>query len=283
MTITGTAGQHTDGIDQGEDDPSGKNGVLTGAAIDEKTGPGLLPAGVLWDMDGTLVDTEPYWIACEYALVAEHGGTWSDEHAHALIGSDLLVSARYIARHGPVPLPPEEIVERLLDGVIRRVQEHIPWCPGAAALLAALGERGVPCALVTMSYRRLAEAVVEALPPGSFATLVTGDEVERGKPHPDPYLEAARRLGVEPASCVAIEDSRTGVASAEAAGVPVIAVPGPQPVDPAPRRWLCDSLEGLSPEDLGRWARTVRDARRVAPERRDLSPDQTSPGLARDR
>ncbi len=209
-----------------------------------------LPRAVLWDLDGTLVDTEPYWIAEEFALVAVHGGTWSEEHAHALVGNDLIVSARYIRRHGGVDLEPERIVEILLDGVIRRICDHIPWRPGARELLEALVAAGVPCALVTMSYRRLAEAVVHALPPGSFATLVTGDEVTHGKPHPEPYLVAAERLGVAAPDCVAIEDSPTGVASAEAAGVPVIAVEHLVPVPAIAGRRVLTTLVGLGAGDL---------------------------------
>jgi len=209
-----------------------------------------LPAAVLWDMDGTLVDTEPYWIAEEFALVEAHGGTWSNEHAHALVGNDLIVSATYIRRHGGVDLEPEQIVDLLLDGVVRRITEHIPWRPGARELLEALVDAGVPCALVTMSYRRLAQAVVSSLPDGTFVTLVTGDEVENGKPHPEPYLVAAARLGVAAVDCVAIEDSPTGVASAEAAGVAVIAVEHLVPVAAGPGRRVRTTLEGLGPFDL---------------------------------
>ncbi len=209
-----------------------------------------LPAAVLWDMDGTLVDTEPYWIECEYALVEAHGGTWSDDHAHALVGNDLIVSARYIAEHGRVPLAPEDIVELLLDGVVERVRRHVPWRPGAQELLAELFALGVPCALVTMSWRRLAEAVVDALPPGAFAAVVPGDEVARPKPYADPYLRAAELLGADPAGCVAIEDSPTGVASAVAAGVHVLAVEHLVPLLPGPGRTVTSTLTGWTAADL---------------------------------
>ena len=112
------------------------------------------PAAVLWDMDGTLVDTEPYWIAAEYALIEEYGGTWSDEHAMNLVGSDLIDSGRYLREHSGINLEPAEIVEELLDRVVVRMGEQIPWRDGAVELLDSLREDGTPCALVTMSYRR---------------------------------------------------------------------------------------------------------------------------------
>jgi HAD superfamily hydrolase (TIGR01509 family) len=183
------------------------------------------PAAVLWDMDGTLVDTEPYWIDCEFELVEAHGGTWNLDHAHAIVGSDLLESGRYIRKHGGVDLPPEEIVNQLLDGVIARVRRKVPWRPGARDLLAELRLENIPSALVTMSWRRLVDAIVGELPRGSFAATIVGDEVRRGKPHPEPYLAAARALSVSPRDCVALEDSPTGVRSATAAGCHVIVIP----------------------------------------------------------
>jgi beta-phosphoglucomutase-like phosphatase (HAD superfamily) len=205
---------------------------------------------VLWDMDGTLVDTEPYWIAAEYRLVAAFGGEWNDAHAHALVGNPLLVSAAYIREHGGVDLPPEEIVDRLLDEVIRDTRRHTEWRPGVPALLGSLRDAGVPCAMVTMSYRSLAEAVAEQLPVDTFATLVTGDEVERGKPDPESYLAAAARLGVDPEGCIAIEDSPAGVASAEAAGCMVIAVPNQVPISPGSSRTIVPTLDGIGIDQL---------------------------------
>ena len=124
-----------------------------------------------------------------------------------------------------VDLPTDEIVNQLLDGVIARVRRKVPWRPGARDLLAQLRTEKIPCALVTMSWRRLADAIVGELPRGSFAATIVGDEVRRGKPHPEPYLAAARALSVSPKDCVALEDSPTGVRSATAAGCHVIAIP----------------------------------------------------------
>ena len=220
--------------------------------------PSQLPAAVLWDMDGTLVDTEHYWIECEYALVAQHGGRWNADHAQALVGNDLLTSARYIRRHGGVDLEPETIVQVMLDGVVQRVRQHIPWRPGARELLTELAGLGVACALVTMSYRRLAQTVIDALPAGSFATLVAGDDVTHGKPHPEPYLLAARRLGVQASDCVAIEDSPAGLTSALAAGVPALGVVHLVALDRCPGRFLTDTLVGVSAADLGRLPARLR-------------------------
>ena len=208
------------------------------------------PAAILWDMDGTLVDTEPYWMSAEYELVAAHGGTWSDEQALALVGQDLLTSAAYIRVHGPVPLEPLTIVSRLMDAVIASVAGYVPWRPGAAAMLARQGQAGVPSALVTMSWRPLVDTLLAAVPPATFAVVVTGDEVSRGKPDPEAYLLAAERLGLRPADCLAIEDSVPGTASARAAGVPVLAVPHQVPVPPAPGQVLRHTLEGLDLDGL---------------------------------
>jgi beta-phosphoglucomutase-like phosphatase (HAD superfamily) len=102
-----------------------------------------LPSAVLWDMDGTLVDTEPYWMAEERTLVELHGGVWTDEHARQLVGNDLLVSAEYILAHSPIELTPHEVVDALLAGVVARVADHVPWRPGARELLAALVAQGL--------------------------------------------------------------------------------------------------------------------------------------------
>jgi HAD superfamily hydrolase (TIGR01509 family) len=209
------------------------------------------PRAVLWDMDGTLVDTEPYWIETEFALAERHGGSWSLEHALALVGNDLLDSGRYIREHMGIDREPREIVEELLDGVVERVRRAVPWRPGARELLGELGAAGVPCALVTMSWQRFVDPILEHLPTDTFRTVVTGDSVGAGKPHPEPYLTAAAELGVDPSDCVAIEDSDTGARSAEAAGCRVLCVPHHVDVAAGPRRTFLPSLEGVTPRHLG--------------------------------
>lgn len=211
----------------------------------------MKPAAVLWDMDGTLVDTEPYWMATETAIAEEHGGTWTHEDAMSLVGNDLLVSGEYIKAKLGLEQSPEEVVEMLLDGVVAQVRHSVPWCAGSRELLLALHAAGVPCGLVTMSYQRFVAPILEHLPPETFRVIVTGDMVSEGKPHPEAYLTAAAALGVDPAECVAIEDSPTGARSAEAAGCRVLVVPNHVPVPDGPNRVFRDSLEGLSPADLG--------------------------------
>jgi HAD superfamily hydrolase (TIGR01509 family) len=219
-----------------------------------------LPAAVLWDMDGTLVDTEPYWIEAEHELVASYGGVWTDEYAHQLVGNPLEVSAQLIIDRSGIELSVPEIVHALLGRVITRVERRVPWRPGARELLLELGDLGVPSVLVTMSWRALAEIVVGNLPDGAFHALVTGDEVSHGKPHPEPYLAAARLLGVEPAACVAIEDSPAGVRSAAAAGVPTIAIPHVVPVPTVEGAVRVDTLAGVSATDLTRIVSAARVA-----------------------
>jgi len=209
------------------------------------------PAAVLWDMDGTLVDTEPYWIDVEYEIASRYGGSWSHEHALKLVGNDLIDSARYIREHMGIDVEPAQIVEELLDGVVERVARQVPWRPGAVELLAGLADLGVPCALVTMSYRRFVAPILSTLPPGTFDVVVTGDAVSRGKPHPEPYLTAARQLGLPAGDCLAVEDSNPGARSAEAAGCTVLVVPNHVPVLDGERRVFVDSLADVDAADLG--------------------------------
>jgi HAD superfamily hydrolase (TIGR01509 family) len=211
-----------------------------------------LPRAVLWDMDGTLVDTEPYWIRTEFELAEQYGGTWNEAHALNLVGNDLRVSATYIREHMGIDLGIDEIVEALLDGVVRKVQAEVPWRPGAVDLIERVRAAGIPCALVTMSYDRFVAPILAQLPPETFRVVVTGDRVEQGKPHPEPYLTAAAALGLDASDCLAIEDSNTGAKSAEAAGCLVLVVENHVPVLPTERRIFADTLEGIDLAEV--WA-----------------------------
>lgn len=198
----------------------------------QASSPHALPAAVLWDMDGTLIDSEPYWIAAETELVEDHGGSWTHEDGMRLVGLSLEASGEVLA--GRVPLPGPQIVEFLVARVAAELRREVPWVEGARELLVAVRDAGVPSALVTMSYRVLADAVVAGAPPGVFAAVVAGDEVERGKPHPEAYLTAAARLGADPQRCVAVEDSPPGITAAMASGARTVGVRRTVPVPARP-------------------------------------------------
>lgn len=209
-----------------------------------------LPAGVLWDMDGTLIDTEPYWIEQEQRLVERFGGTWTHEDGLQLVGLALDDSATLIREQTPVDLPVVEIVETLQAGVIARMAQQMPWRPGARELLLGLRDAQVPCALVTMSWRPMADVLVASLPEGTWQAVVTGDVVRAGKPDPEAYLTGAAALGLAPADCVAIEDSPSGVRSALSAGARTLLVPHAVEVPHLPGLFRTESLVGVGPDDL---------------------------------
>lgn len=210
--------------------------------------------GVLWDMDGTIVDTEPYWIRAEKALVESHGGVWTTEQATQLVGQALEYSAGQLQLAG-VDLGIREIIDHLTERVTADVRAEVPWRPGARELLAALRLEGIPCAMVTMSESPLANAVAQNLPEGTFEHLVTGDRVSAGKPDPEAYqlgfdLLAADVPHLAKDRVVAIEDSLPGVTSALAAGLVTLAVPHFVALPPDARRTDWTTLEGRTPADL---------------------------------
>jgi HAD superfamily hydrolase (TIGR01509 family) len=220
-----------------------------------------LPAAVLFDMDGTLIDSEPSWMAAEARLAAEFDVPWTADDAESLVGIDLWDGARAFIARG-VPMEADAIVQRLVDEVIADLGDTLPARPGALELLGELRAQGVPVALVTMSTRALVDrietAFAAALGTAPFDATVTGDECERGKPHPEPYLRGAALLGVDAADAVAIEDSFTGVASALAAGITTIGVPHAVDVSRVPGVIHWPTLAGRTPADL---AAAIREAR----------------------
>ncbi len=201
----------------------------------------------LWDFDGTLADTEPLWIDAEFELIGQLGGHWSVEHAEQLVGNSLLDSGAYILNViGRHDLTPAWVVDQLIDYVVRGLRTApMPWRPGALELLNAFGEAGIPCALVSASYRILLDAALAQLPVDTFQVSVAGDEVEQGKPHPEPYSRACHALNVDARHCVVFEDSETGARSGNASGAFVVAVPHHVEIPSAPRRTHVRSLADL--------------------------------------
>lgn len=200
-------------------------------------------------MDGTIVNSEPYWMKAETDLIESYGGTWTHEEALTLVGQSMRHSARVMQAHG-VDLTEDEIISTMTAQVQAQIEGEIPWRPGARELLIAIREAGIPTALVTMSIRPLAEHVASSMGFDAFDVIVTGDDVAHGKPHPEAYLRAGELLGVDVADCIAIEDSTPGVASAVASGAVTIGVPLFSPLYADRGYELWSTLENRGVADL---------------------------------
>ncbi len=207
-------------------------------------------SAVLWDMDGTLVDTEPYWMAAETPLIESFGGTWSHEQALGLVGLGLEDSARILQEAG-VRMSGDAIIDHLTEEVMRQLSvTGVPFRPGAQELLASLRAAGIKTGLVTMSMRRMAQTVVDLIDFDAFDVVIAGDDATRPKPFPDPYLQACEALGVTPDETVAIEDSPNGLRSAVASGASVIGVPLMVSLTGAGAHVLWDTLDGRTADDV---------------------------------
>ncbi len=211
------------------------------------------PAGVLWDMDGTLLDSEKLWDVAVRELAVHLGGEMTDRTRHALIGAAGPTALRIIFESvGRSPAAAD--IETAGDWLEQRVAElcagGIPWRPGARDALELMRAAGLPTALVTNTKRSLTEVALDTLGRHYFDVTLCADEVAHGKPEPDLYLRAAELLGVPAARCLAIEDSPTGALAAERAGCAVLVVPCEIPVPDGPGRRFRDSLVGLTLADL---------------------------------
>jgi HAD superfamily hydrolase (TIGR01509 family) len=222
------------------------------------------PAGVLWDMDGTLVDSEKVWDRSLAELARELGGELPGPVRDAMVGSNMGRTLDLLFAELGLTADPEALgrAQRWLTARTREMfAEGLPWRPGALAALRSVRDAGIPAALVTSTLRELTDVALGSIGPEYFDVTVCGDEVTRNKPHPEPYLRAAAGLGVDPASCVAVEDSPTGTASAVAAGCTVLVVPCEIPVEPGERRVLRESLVGVDAELLGALVHGERHSR----------------------
>lgn len=216
--------------------------------------------GVLWDMDGTLVDTEPLWMAAETELVSSFGGVWTHENAMACVGKGLDDSSAIIQAAG-VRLSIDEITRWLTDHVKAHLNPAtMPWRAGARELLESLRAAGVPTALVTMSLHDMARHVADQLGFEGFDAIIAGDDVAHPKPHPDPYLRGAAAIGIPIEDCVAFEDSNIGLASAVASGAVAVAIPWIVTIQARPEFVTWDTLAGRTVADV----RALVEARRGA-------------------
>jgi HAD superfamily hydrolase (TIGR01509 family) len=207
--------------------------------------PRPMPAAVIFDNDGLTLDTEQAWTRAETELFARHGAVFTMEHKRDLLGCSRESAGVKLEHHLGLPGRGEALMDEMHDIVMEEVLQGAPPMPGIVELLSALREAGIPVAIASNSSR---EFIDRALPAGGvdgcFDAVVTADDVERPKPAPDVYLAAAAALGADPGRCVALEDSRTGVAAARAAGMVVIGVP---------------SLPGVELDEAHHVARSVAD------------------------
>ncbi|MFC4003412.1 HAD family hydrolase [Prauserella oleivorans] len=218
------------------------------------------PAAVLWDMDGTLVDSEKLWDVVLYEAAEWLGGELTADRRVSLVGSNIHATSRVL-----LSVTGHPVTEAAIGDVARWMRkrtatlfsDELPWRPGAREALVATRSADIPCALVTSTERALTELALDTIGREFFTVTVCGDEVEGlNKPHPEPYLRAARLLGADPESCVAVEDSPVGTESAVAAGCTVLVVPNDVPVEPGERRVFRSSLVGLDAQALAELVRT---------------------------
>jgi HAD superfamily hydrolase (TIGR01509 family) len=209
------------------------------------------PTAVLFDMDGTLIDSEPVWFETEVRLLAEYGFDLGPEHWEKVLGQPNEVACNYLIGVSGIPLSWRELSELIETAMVGQLSQGLDLLPGAKELLVELQAAGVPTALVSASSRRIVDACLGAIGADFFRHTVSGDDVSRSKPAPEPYLLAAELLGVDAAGCVVIEDSPIGVAAGAAAGCRVLAVPHAEVAVPEhPLVTRVGSLDGIDFEFL---------------------------------
>jgi HAD superfamily hydrolase (TIGR01509 family) len=215
-----------------------------------------VPEAVFFDQDGVLVDSEGAWDAARRAIVAENGGRWKDGATRAMMGMSAPEWSRYVRDELAVELAPEEISDRVVARLLAGYERSLPLLPGAVDAVRRIAARW-PVGLASSANREVIDAVLAGSGlAGVFGATVSGEEVAHGKPAPDIYLEAARRLGVDPARSAAVEDSTNGLRSAAAAGMLVVALPNREFPPAADALDLAavvlDSLDQLSPSFFSR-------------------------------
>ena len=219
--------------------------------------PHFRPAAVLWDFDGTMVDTEPIWIEVETEILADHGTPWTHEQGAALCGTAWQYASQVmIEAIGDPSIDPWEFYVRRSTMVAERIRDgRMPWRAGAQELLEDLFERGVPCAVVSASPQHVLAAGLSRIEPGRVQVVVNGDDVTVGKPDPEGYLLAASRLSVSAPHCVVLEDSPSGCAAGRNSGAVVLAVPCMTPLEETAGQVIRASLAGVDTDTRGQlWA-----------------------------
>ena len=207
--------------------------------------PSTGPQALLWDMDGTIVDTEPYWIVAEQELAALFDATWTHEDGIAVVGQGLPYTATRMQERG-VELDLHDIIEALTTRVLEQLDQGVPWRPGALELLTEAQDAGYRQVLVTMSIRRMALKIAELIPGRPFSFVVSGSDVTHSKPDPEAYVTAAEKLGVAVENCVAFEDSPSGCTSAFTSGAFTVGIPHLVSLDSAPTHVVLSTLSDVT-------------------------------------
>lgn len=209
----------------------------------------VVPEAILWDMDGTIVDSEQYWITAEQELVHLFGGTWTHEDGLTLVGNGLPTTAEKLQSRG-VNLSIDEIIQALTNRVLEQLEVAVPWRPGAVELIHQFQSAGIPQALVTMSIERMARSVVKMIPGSPLTEVVAGDNVINSKPDPEAYVLAAQKFNVNISRCVAFEDSPSGCTSAHRSGAVTIGVKNLVNLDEVATDITLDTLVGVSAHQI---------------------------------
>jgi HAD superfamily hydrolase (TIGR01509 family) len=228
--------------------------------------PSKLPLqAVLFDMDGTLTDSERLWTIALDRVAEFHGGALSAAAREAMVGQDMWATIDLMHRELGIDIEPAATAKLLTDHTRDIFREGLPFKDGASALLAAVKASGLRTALVTATYRELVTIALDTLGQNNFDVIVCGDEVTRNKPDPEPYQRALELLDLPADAALVIEDSVTGSRSAATAGIGVLVVPSETPVPPAPGLAFADTLVGVDVADLRRVHAALLDTRRITP------------------
>ena len=210
-------------------------------------------SAILFDMDGTLIDSEPLWLKAEIEVMAEVGCHWDEQDQINCLGGPAERTERYMQERSQNIKPHGYFINRLHEVMRARITSELDLIPNALSLLKECKDAGIKTALVTASSRDLMTIVLKRFPPGTFDVVVSGDDVEKSKPDPAPYLLAAKQLSVDILKCLVLEDSLTGVQSGLSSGAKVIGIPHLVQMSEHPNLRVISSLDEITLSDILGW------------------------------
>jgi HAD superfamily hydrolase (TIGR01509 family) len=210
-------------------------------------------SAILFDMDGTLIDSEPLWLKAEIEVMAEVGCHWDEQDQINCLGGPAERTERYMQERSQNIKPYGYFINRLHEVMRARITNELDLIPNALSLLKECKDAGIKTALVTASSRDLMTIVLKRFPIGTFDVVVSGDDVEKSKPDPAPYLLAAKQLSVDISKCLVLEDSLTGVQSGLSSGAKVIGIPHLVQMSEHPNLRVISSLDEITLSDILGW------------------------------